>query len=141
VASTIVTHQTASLTATTACTSAAPAPDGRDRASRAVASVIAVSDQSSAAEETPSCRACSQFHATRHCAEQNRECSRRGRNAVPHCSQARVMAIRQSYIVPALPGAQAVSEDSGGKLAAAIRKNLAASAKVCVIARPASQSW
>jgi hypothetical protein len=103
VASTIVTHQTASLTATTACSSAAPALDGRDLASRAVASVIAVSDQSSAAEETPSCRACSEFHATRHRAEQNRECSRRGTNAVPHCSQVRVMAIGQLYVVPAAP--------------------------------------
>jgi hypothetical protein len=35
--------------------------------------------------------------------------------------------------------AQAVSEDSGGKLPAAIRRNPAASAKVCVIGRPASQ--
>jgi hypothetical protein len=86
VASTIVTHHTASLIIANACGPAGP----RLRSSRSVASRIAMTDQSSALAPAARSLAFWRFHATRQRAEQNRACSRRGANVVPHCSQSRV---------------------------------------------------
>jgi hypothetical protein len=52
-----------------------------------VVSRIAVMDHSSAPVSAGESLALRRFHATRQRAEQNRACSRRGANDVPHCSQ------------------------------------------------------
>ncbi len=98
----MVTHHVASLTATAACRGSRL----RARASRPVASDIAVSDQSSAAPDTSECRAFALFHASRHSAEQNRECSRRGTNSLPHSSHRRTSDIRPWYAV--IPGSSSL---------------------------------
>ena len=54
---------------------------------------IAVMDQSSAPVSAGGSLALCRFQATRQRAEQNRACSRRGANDVPHCSQTLVSAI------------------------------------------------
>src|SRR5260370_22581132 len=51
-------------------------------------------DQSSALASAARSIAFWPFHATRQRAEQNRACSRRGANNVPHCSQIRVSPTR-----------------------------------------------
>src|SRR5215470_5998863 len=67
------------------------------RGSRSAASLIAVMDHRSAAAPAAGSPTCSRFHRTRQGTQQNRACSRRGTNAVPHCSQTRSSAIRQCY--------------------------------------------
>jgi hypothetical protein len=62
-----------------------------------VVSRIAVIAQSSAPVSAGVPLAWCRFQATRQRAEQNRACSRRGANKVPHCSQARVSVISQCY--------------------------------------------
>jgi hypothetical protein len=52
-----------------------------------VVSRIAVMDQPSAPVSAGESLALWRFQATRQRAEQNRACSRRGANGVPHCSQ------------------------------------------------------
>jgi len=83
VASTIVTHQTASLITANAC--------GRShslaRSSRSIVSRMAVIVQPSVPPSAGGSLAFSRFHATRQRAEQKRACSRRGVNRTPHCSQ------------------------------------------------------
>src|SRR6202451_3257136 len=54
---------------------------------------IAVMDHSSALASACGSPVCSRFHATRQRGRQNRACSRRGANTVPHCSQSRVSVI------------------------------------------------
>jgi hypothetical protein len=54
---------------------------------------MAAIDQSRALSPEAPSPAWSSFQAIRHSAEQNRACSRRGVNAVPHCSQFLVSAI------------------------------------------------
>src|SRR2546421_337680 len=84
----MVTHDTASLiTANARARSAA-----RTLASRSVASLIAVIDHTSALAPAFRSPICSRFHRARQRAEQNRACSRRGTNPVPHCSQSRISA-------------------------------------------------
>ena len=101
VASTMVTHHTASLiTANPLARSQSVA-----RRSRPVVSRIAVMDQSSAPVSAGGSLALCRFHATRQRAEQNRACSRRGANDVPHCSQILVSAItshvtRNGWLLP-----------------------------------------
>jgi hypothetical protein len=51
---------------------------------------MAVMVQPSAPAAVGESPTCWRFHVTRHRAEQNRACSRRGTNEVPHCSQFRV---------------------------------------------------
>jgi hypothetical protein len=63
---------------------------GTSRPTRSVASSIAVIDQSRAFTEEAASPVCSRFQAWRQRAEQNRACSRRGANRVPHCSHTRV---------------------------------------------------
>jgi MFS family permease len=69
---------------------------GRSRAgirrSRRVVSVIAVMDHCNALPPVLGSPVCWRFHAARQRAEQNRACSRRGTNNVPHCSQLRISA-------------------------------------------------
>ena len=73
---------------------------------------IAVMDQSSAPVSAGGSLALCRFQATRQRAEQNRACSRRGANDVPHCSQTLVSAItthvtRNGWLLPraySLPG-------------------------------------
>src|SRR5437667_2312337 len=60
--------------------------------SRSVVSLIAVMDHASALAPAAGSPMCSRFHAARQRAEQNRACSRRGTNEVPHCSQSRISA-------------------------------------------------
>jgi hypothetical protein len=60
-------------------------------------SFIAVIDHWSAFTSTAGSLIFSRFHPTRQRAEQNRACSRRGANTVPHCSQIRVSATRPCY--------------------------------------------
>jgi hypothetical protein len=55
-------------------------------------SLIAVMDQRSALAPAFRSPVFSRFHAARQRAEQNRACSRRGTNEVPHCSQVRISA-------------------------------------------------
>jgi hypothetical protein len=93
VASTIVTHHTASpITA-----SARGRSDALTLGSRSVVSRIAVMDQSSALTWAAGSLVVSRFHATRQRAEQNRACSRRGENALPHCSQFRTSVTGPCY--------------------------------------------
>src|SRR5579875_423154 len=93
VASTMVTHHTASLTTASACgTSIARAP-----ASRCAALAIALTDQLSAVPAACWLPAFSLFQARRQRAEQNLSCSRRGSNAAPHCSQLRAPVITPWY--------------------------------------------
>jgi hypothetical protein len=54
---------------------------------------IAVMVQPSALTAAGGSPACWRFQATRQRAEQNRACSRRGANNVPHCSHFRVSVI------------------------------------------------
>ena len=83
-----MTHHTVSATAAaTRCRSHAPAT-----ASRPAASVIAMTDQSIATAGAAATPACSRFHAIRQRGEQNRACSRRGANGVPHCAHSRMSA-------------------------------------------------
>ena len=65
--------------------------------SRSIVSLIAVMDHISALTPGSGSPVCSRFHATRQWAEQNRACSRRGTNAVPHCSQPRISATGPCY--------------------------------------------
>src|ERR1700733_8143496 len=89
----MVTHHTASpITANARGPSAA-----RTRGSRPVVSPIAVMAHTSGLAPAFTSPICSRFHAARQGAEQNRACSRRGANAVPHCSQLRISAIGSSY--------------------------------------------
>ena len=89
----MVTHHTASLiTANPLAWSRPP-----ERKSRSVLSRIAVMDQSSGPVSAGESLAWWRFHATRQRAEQNRACSRRGANDVPHCSQFRISAICPCY--------------------------------------------
>lgn len=80
VASTMVTHHTSSPIAANA--------RGRSQAvtseSRSVVSFIAVMDHSSALIPAFRSPVCSRFQAARQPGEQNRACSRRGANEVPH---------------------------------------------------------
>ena len=85
----MVTHHTASLITAKPLARSQPLA----RRSRSVVSRIAVMDQSSAPVSAGGSLAWRRFHATRQRAEQNRACSRRGANDVPHCSQIRVSAI------------------------------------------------
>src|SRR5258708_30099289 len=81
----MVTHHTASLiTANARAWFHAVA-----RESRRVVSLIAVMDHRSALVPAFRSPVCSRFHAARQDGEQNRACSRRGTNEVPHCSQVR----------------------------------------------------
>src|SRR5580692_8155438 len=84
----MVTRHTASLITVNARGWSAAAT----RDSRCVASVIAVTDHTSALAPAARSPAWSRFQASRHGAEQNRSCSRRGTNEVPHCSHFRVSA-------------------------------------------------
>src|SRR5580692_8444682 len=84
----MVTRHTASLITVNARGWSAAAT----RDSRCVASVIAVTDHTSALAPAARSPAWSRFQASRHGAEQNRSCSRRGTNEVPHCSHFRVPA-------------------------------------------------
>src|SRR5438046_10534340 len=101
VASSMVTHHTASLiTAKPLARSQSVA-----RRSRPVVSRIAVMDQPSAPVSAGGSLALWRFQATRQRAEQNRACSRRGANDVPHCSQILVSAItghvtRNGWLLP-----------------------------------------
>ena len=65
--------------------------------SRSVVSLIAVMDHTSALAPAAGSPICSRFQAARQRAEQNRACSRRGTNEVPHCSQFRISAIGPCY--------------------------------------------
>ena len=104
----MVTHHTASLI------TANPLARSQSvvRRSRPVVSRIAVMDQSSAPVSAGGSLALCRFQATRQRAEQNRACSRRGANDVPHCSQILVSAItthvtRNGWLLPraySLPG-------------------------------------
>ncbi len=96
-ASTIVTHHTASLTAVNARTAFHAWP----QASRSVASPMAVTDQPSALAWAARSPRWARTQATRQSAEQNRTCSRRGVNTVAHCSHFRVSAIGSYYPRPA----------------------------------------
>src|SRR5262245_48646575 len=81
----MVTHHTASpITANARGRSHVPT-----RESRAVVSLIAVMAHCSALASAFRSPICSRFQATRQRTEQNRACSRRGTNEVPHCSQPR----------------------------------------------------
>jgi len=97
----MVTHHTASMiTANPLARSQSVA-----RRSRPVVSRIAVMDQSSAPVSAGGSLALWRFQATRQRAEQNRACSRRGANDVPHCSQILVSAItghvtRNGWLLP-----------------------------------------
>ena len=85
----MVTHHTASLiTAKPLAWSQSVA-----RWSRPVVSRIAVMDQPRAPVSAGGSLALRRFQATRQRAEQNRACSRRGANGVPHCAQILVSAI------------------------------------------------
>jgi hypothetical protein len=89
----MVTHHTASLiTVRPSARSEPPAC-----CSRSVVSSIAVMDQSSAPVSAGGSLAWRRFHATRQRGEQNRACSRRGVNDVPHCSQVRVSVMVRCY--------------------------------------------
>jgi hypothetical protein len=81
----MVIHHTASLITANA-RGRSPA---RVRGSRPVVSLIAVTDHCSALAPATASPECSRFHPARQPAEQNRACSRRGTNEVPHCSQLR----------------------------------------------------
>src|SRR6266516_7901030 len=82
----MVTHHTASpITA-----NARGRSHARTRGSRLVVSLIAVTDHTSALAPAFRSPVCSRFHMARQRAEQNRACSRRGTNEVPHCSQFRI---------------------------------------------------
>src|ERR1700677_4370182 len=85
----MVTHHTTSPITANPWAWSRPPP----RISRSVVSRIAVMDQSSGPVSAGRSLAFWRFHATRQRAEQNRACSRRGANTVPHCSQSRVSAI------------------------------------------------
>ena len=63
---------------------------------------IAVMDQPSAPVSAGGSLALRRFHATRQRGEQNRACSRRGANDMPHCSQILVSAI--TGLVSAITG-------------------------------------
>ena len=89
----MVTHHTASLITANPLARSDPSA----RRSRSVVSRIAVMDQSSAPVSAGESLALCRFQATRQRAEQNRACSRRGANDVPHCSQFRTSAISQCY--------------------------------------------
>jgi hypothetical protein len=93
VASTMVMHHTASPMSANAC--------GRSPAftlaSRSVVWRIPMTDHWSALTLTAGSSPCSRFHATVQPPEQNRACSRRGVNAVPHCSQFRVSVTQPDY--------------------------------------------
>src|SRR5215475_11580130 len=81
----MVTHHTASpITANARGRSHVPT---RER--RPVVSLIAVMAHCSALASAFRSPICSRFHATRQRTLQNRACSRRGTNEVPHCSQPR----------------------------------------------------
>jgi len=84
---------TASLLTATALAPSQP-PAGRRRS---VVSLMAMTDQSSAPVSAGGSLAWRRFQATRQRGEQNRACSRRGANDVPHCSQFRVSATSQCY--------------------------------------------
>ena len=92
-ASTIVTHHTASLITMKARGWFA----ALTLVSRSVVSLIAVIDHTSALAPAAGSPICSRFQAARQRAEQNRACSRRGTNEVPHCSQFRISAIGSCY--------------------------------------------
>src|ERR1700677_1838711 len=92
-----VIHHTLSLTA------AAARDRSHAQATRAVASAIAVTDQSIAATGAAATPTCSRFHAIRQRAEQNRACSRRGVNAVPHCAHSRTSATYPWYVGGSAP--------------------------------------
>src|ERR1039457_6182629 len=73
--------------------------------SRSVASLIAELDHCSALPPAFRSPICSRFHTTRQRAEQNRACSRRGTNEVPHRSEFRISAITLvPHIVRSGPG-------------------------------------
>jgi len=72
---------------------------------RCVVSFIAVMDQASALVPAFRSPACSRFQAARQAGEQNRACSRRGTNGVPHCSQALVSATTVGLLRERLRGA------------------------------------
>ena len=65
--------------------------------SRAVVSLIAVTDHKSALTSPAGSPVFPRFQATRQRTEQNRACSRRGANRAPHCSQFRISAIETRY--------------------------------------------
>src|ERR1035441_6874763 len=95
----MVTHHTASLITANPLTWSRPP----ERMSRSVVSRIAVMDQSSGPVSAGESLALWRFHATRQRAEQNRACSRRGANDVPHCSQFRVsFAVLRYCATPSL---------------------------------------
>ncbi len=106
----MVTDQTASLITANPC----PWSSTWSLDSRWMASRIAVIDHSSALASACGSPVCSRFHATRQRGRQNRACSRRGVNTVPHCSQVRVSATRLCYahhahasmLMPGMPGAR-----------------------------------
>src|SRR5215469_2385796 len=82
----MVTHHTASLITENACRRSTAGA----RISRSVVSRIATIDQPRAPSLLSGPSLFSWFHAIRHLAEQNRECSRGGTNSVPHCTQSRI---------------------------------------------------
>jgi hypothetical protein len=65
---------------------------------RCVVSFIAVMDHASALIPALRSPTCSRFRATRQAGEQNRACSRRGMNGVPHRSQALVSATTVRFL-------------------------------------------
>ena len=92
-ASTIVTHHTISLMTV----NARSLSQGRTWGSRSTASLIAVTDHCSALASAAGSLSFSRFQSTRHSAEQNRACSRRGVNKAPHWPQPRISPICQCY--------------------------------------------
>src|SRR5260221_2220862 len=84
----MVTHHTASPITVNARGRSAALTLG----SRSAVAVIAVIDHCSVLAPALRSPVCLRFHSTRQPAEQNRACSRRGANEVPHCSQFRMSA-------------------------------------------------
>src|SRR3984893_643886 len=84
------------------------ASKARARSSRSVVSRIPAMVQPSAPSSAGGSPTCWRFQATRQRAEQNRACSRRGANNVPHCSHFRVSVITfprpMLRVTAALPG-------------------------------------
>ena len=105
----MVTHHIASpITANARGRSAA-----RTLGSRSVVSVIAVIAHASALAPAAGSPVCSRFHAARQRAEQNRACSRRGTNEVPHCSQSRMSATGPCYAQRVRPSEYSGVEAAG----------------------------
>src|SRR5215831_14166596 len=75
--------------------------------SRSVVSLIAVIAHCSALAPAFKSPICPRFHAIRQGTQQNRACSRRGENGLPHCSQLRVSATTPVLHIERLRGTSA----------------------------------